>query len=109
METLAMPQWQWMHDLWHLVSTNQFAGGLAAAVVMALLVAGYRKTHHWRDRRRVKAFLEESAKSTPHTFRSTQAIAAAVGLTESRVEVLCSAHPKIHRNGAEKNSWRLAD
>lgn len=97
-----------LSDALRFISDNQFGAGLSAAMVMAGLVWLVRSRKERSDSKRILAFLEESARETSHTFRSTEAIAAAVKLPEARVELLCSHNPKIARNGAAKQSWRIA-
>lgn len=85
---------------------------LATLLVGAIVWLGKRFgsiVRDWRHGSMVYKMLIDSAASTDHTFRSTEAIAKAVKLPEGRVEIICSQHPKIERNGAQKQSWRIKD
>jgi uncharacterized membrane protein len=59
--------------------------------------------------RRIISFLNTSAKEEKYKFRSTEVIASATNLTETKVEELCSASGKIVRNSAQKQSWALVE
>lgn len=86
---------------------------LVSTLVAAALVAAVGGARRWsRDRReaaRIQAFLEESARTTKHEFRSTEAISAHTRIPRARVERLCLAHPRIRRNAGARETWRLAD
>lgn len=74
------------------------------AVLIGWLYTLYR---NHRDSEAILCFLKQPATDTAYSFRSTEAIASKTNLTESRVESLCSKHPKIRRNTKEKQSWSL--
>lgn len=94
-------------DVMKFVLENPFGSSLAVLLVTSLFTYIARYLRNRSHSERILSFLQLSAQTTQHTFRSTEAIAAATKLPESRVELLCSGHRKIKRNGAERQSWRL--
>jgi hypothetical protein len=86
---------------------------LLATVVGALVILVLRWLWSWgqnkRDSDAIYRFMLASKQGGQFTFRSTQAISAQTRIAESRVEQLCSRHPKIRRNEREKQSWRLVE
>lgn len=97
-----------MSSLIDFLGNNLIAELLAAALV-GLVVYAVKYYRDWRDSRAIYNYMQSSKKTSPHTFRSTQAIASEVHMTETRVADLCGKHPGIKRNQKEKQSWRLAD
>ena len=98
-----------MKDYLEFISSNSLTSGLVCAVVISMSAWLWNYLKNISDRNKVSNFLKESRINTSHIFRSTEAIAAATKLTESRVEAICTKHPKISRNTAEKQSWRLGE
>lgn len=91
------------------ILSNEFTSSLSVTTVIAILsftALHFRKAIHAQ---RIVNFLKLSAQEGNYQFRSTEAIASAVKLTEARVEEICSEHKGIRRNSAQKQSWSLAE
>jgi hypothetical protein len=85
--------------------TNGIVQSVIAALIFALLVWGYKKVHFCWDERKILNFI----KSSQHTFRSTEAIAASTNLESSRIQHVAEKSKKLRRNSKEKESWCLAE
>jgi hypothetical protein len=85
---------------------------LISTLVGAAIIGGlgwlWRKHQDDKDSNAIMCFLINSSNDTPHTFRSTEAIASDTNLAENRVAAICAKHPGIKRNTKEKQSWQLA-
>ena len=88
---------------------NPLGSGVAVLLIGAVGGKLLVSLRNWRDRRAIYEFLASSAATTNFEFRTTTAIAAEVSLPEARVEELCASHPKIRRNAAQLQSWRIED
>ncbi|WP_226685153.1 hypothetical protein [Shewanella indica] len=84
---------------------NGIVQSIAATLIVALLVWGYKKVHFWWDERKILDFI----KSSQHTFRSTEAIAASINLESSRIQHVAAKSKNLRRNSKEKESWCLAE
>ena len=94
--------------MWDFVTTNALGSAVAGSLlVIALGWVAKLVRDKWAASSSY-SFLKSSTDNAGYTFRSTEAIAAHLKLTEQRVEYLCSRHPKIKRNTAQKQSWRIA-
>lgn len=88
---------------------------LFSGVFGALLVVGVQKAGStWSNRRdsdSIYRWLESESKVAGSAdFRSTRAIASHTNLTEERVRIVCSAHPKIHLStGTQPDLWTLKE
>lgn len=96
-----------MSKLLELITNNTLTSTLIGAAIIGLVTWSSRAYKNYRDSEVIFKFLTESAVETPHTFRSTEAIASKTKLTQSRVEELCTKHSKILRNTKEKQSWQI--
>ncbi len=90
-----------------LVGSKEFLAALVVLVVGGVFTAALKWYRDNRDGKRIYTYLLESRAGTEWTFRSTHAISSHTKLSESRVENLCTKHPKIKRNEKEKQSWKL--
>jgi hypothetical protein len=91
------------------ISNNNLASALIAALVAAAAGGVWKWWHDCRDSKKIYDVMANSRSSTGFTFRSTQAISSGIKIPETRVEKLCSKHPKIRRNEKEKQSWTLVE
>lgn len=84
---------------------NGIVQSVIAALIFALLVWAYKKVHFWWDERKIFNFI----KSSSHTFRSTEAIAASTNLEAARIQHVAAKSKKLRRNSKEKESWCVAE
>jgi hypothetical protein len=90
-----------------LIGSKEFLAALAVLAVGGVFTAAIKWYRDNRDGKKIYTFLLQSKTGTEWTFRSTQAISSHTKISESRVEAICSKHPKIKRNEKEKQSWKL--
>ena len=90
-----------------LIGSKEFLAALAVLIVGGVFAVAVKWYRDNRDGNKIYAFLLQSKTGTEWTFRSTHAISSHTKISESRVEELCSKHPKIKRNENEKQSWKL--
>jgi hypothetical protein len=91
------------------ITENPLVSTILATVFISaasLLLKRVQRSFHTK---KIISFLSESAEQGKYQFRSTEAIASAVGLTESRVEEICSSNKSIRRNSAQRQSWTLTE
>ncbi|KHO63677.1 hypothetical protein [Pseudomonas flexibilis] len=98
-----------MSQIIDLATNNALLSGLILAAIIGIISWLWRAHQNRRDSNAIFKFLTASKAETPHTFRSTEAIASKTKLTQSRVEELCTKHKKIQRNAKEKQSWKLIE
>ncbi|QGX40162.1 hypothetical protein [Permianibacter aggregans] len=98
-----------MSKIIDLATNNALLSGLILAAIIGIVSLLWRKYQDHQDSEAIFNFLIASEAETPHTFRSTEAIAAKTKLTQNRVEELCTKHKKIQRNSKEKQSWKLVE
>ncbi|MCF6198594.1 MAG: hypothetical protein L3J67_04215 [Hyphomicrobiaceae bacterium] len=91
----------------NFVQNNQLGAAIAGGLVIGVSGWGVKIVRDKFSGNKIYKFLQNSQENTSHTYRSTEAIASDVKLPEARVEYLCSHHPKIRRNSAEKQSWTI--
>ena len=96
-------------DLLKVSTENSLAATLIGALILGLFAKLWQYYIRWTHEARVINFLQLSARDGRYQFRTTAAIAAETKLTEARVEDICSAHRRVKRNTAQKQSWRLKD
>lgn len=87
-----------------------FSGAVGALLVLGVQKAG----SSWTDRRDSKTIYQwlESESKIPGSldYRTTRAIASHTNLTEERVRLVCSVHPKIHLStGTNPDLWTIKD
>lgn len=92
-----------------LLTENSLAATLIGAMTIGILRIIWKLNVRWLHEKKIINFLRLSASDRVYQYRTTEAVAAAVNLTEGRVEDICSAHKLIQRNTAQKQSWRLRD
>lgn len=98
-----------MSQIIDLATNNALLSGLILAAIAGITNWLWRSHQNRRDSDAILSFLTASKAETPHTFRSTEAIASKTKLTQNRVEELCIKHKKIQRNSKEKQSWKLIE
>ncbi len=96
-----------MSSIANLIGSKEFLAALAILIVSGVFAAAMKWYRDRRDGKKIYTFLLHSKAGTDWTFRSTHAISSHTKISESRVEVLCSKHPKIKRNEKEMQSWKL--
>jgi len=87
------------------LTQHPIPSGLIVAALVAAASFAARGVVRRRKARRIYAFLAHSAANTEFTFRSTRAISRETRIPSDQIEGLCLSHPKIRRNGKEKESW----
>ena len=98
-----------MAEILQVISNNNLASALVAAAILAAIGGSWNWYRNYRDSKKIYDFLLNSQAETNYTFRSTEAISSHTSISESRVAELCGKHPRVKRNGKEKQSWRIAD
>jgi hypothetical protein len=94
-------------DLIKFVTENPLVSTLLAAALVSAASIAVRRFQRFLQAKKIINFLGQSAEQGKFQFRSTEAIASAVGLTESRVGEICSSNKNIRRNSAQRQSWTL--
>ena len=92
-----------------ILTENSLAATLVGALLIGATGACWKAIVRRAHEKRIVNFLKSSASDGLYTHRTTEAIASAAKLTQSRVEDICSTHKFIKRNTAQKQSWRLLD
>lgn len=83
--------------------------GIAATIVAAFVMGIPRWINIQLDGRKVYSWMQKNTNSGER-FRSTRAIASHNNMTEERVRIICSNHPKIKLStGTKPDMWTLGD
>lgn len=91
------------------VTENPLASTLLATVLASVASLALKLFQRHLHTKKIMSFLTNSSEQGKYQFRSTEAIASAVGLTETRVEEICSSNKYIRRNSAQRQSWTLTE
>jgi len=88
---------------------EQIIIGIVSGIAVLIIIGIIKMIKDKSDTNKIISCLQNSLKTTDHTFRSNHAIASDTNLSEERVRKICSKAKEIKRNTNEKESWQLLD